>query len=380
MKKTLIGLGAITLLGIVCWIIQLVKGEVVTNMNHFVPWGLYIIGFMIFTGISAGSLLFAGSVWCFEILKSYRPYTLITTFVGVIGGLLGAGLFIVVDLGNPLRGIYMLLTPNIASPLVWDETVLSAYGIIGVYFLRQLYLVQQGKRSEASLCLPAILALIAGIAVIITSFAFVLLVSSPLWNNPGESLSFLLAAVIAALGVLTLVLKHLNTVAYVAVPSALLQRMGYVMSGLLVLELLFAVGEAALALYAPHGEEAAAVFWQLIGKGAPWYWTQIICSLLAVYVLRHDNYKALRLQWGTWLALGAVFLIKYNLLQANQLNPLLPYAGPSILNPPLMTAYVPSIIEIGTSVGIMAGVCLFVALGLLKFKDIFTGKFGKVQG
>ena len=46
---------------------------------------------------------------------------------------------------------------------------------------------------------PACLAVLSGLLVVVTSFAFVLLVSSPGWNNPGESLSFLFAALIAAL-------------------------------------------------------------------------------------------------------------------------------------------------------------------------------------
>ena len=45
---------------------------------------------------------------------------------------------------------------------------------------------------------PACLAVLSGLLVVVTSFAFVLLVSSPGWNNPGESLSFLFAALIAA--------------------------------------------------------------------------------------------------------------------------------------------------------------------------------------
>lgn len=371
MKKTLVLLAVLMLIGGICYLLQLIFGASLTNMNNFVPWGLYIIGFMIFTGLAAGSLIFAGSAWLFAPFKAYQPYTKIITFLGVFGGLIGAGAFIFVDLGNPQRGIYMLLSPNLTSPQVWDGAVLSSFGLVGALLLWWLWQVARGKVSASAMRLPAILAVAAGLLVLVTSFAFVLLVSSPAWNNPGEPLSFLMAALIATAAIFMLVLQYLQSIAYIQLPDNLLSRLGAVAAVCLLVELIFSISEVCIGLYAPHGEEAAVVFWQLFGKGAAFYWAEMLCIVLGIVTLmRFHGQRGLKI--GACLALLAVFLIKYNLLQSQQLNPLLPFAGPSAYNPPALGVYIPSLVEIGTAVGVIAAVCAVGIVGLAKFKKFFT--------
>ena len=49
----------LVLAGVFCWGLQLTKGLQITNLGTVNMWGLYIVGFMISTGVAAGSLLFA---------------------------------------------------------------------------------------------------------------------------------------------------------------------------------------------------------------------------------------------------------------------------------------------------------------------------------
>src|SRR4030067_3133030 len=44
-------------LGFVAWLYQFNNGLTVTGMNNVVSWGLYIIAFMYFVGLSAGGLI-----------------------------------------------------------------------------------------------------------------------------------------------------------------------------------------------------------------------------------------------------------------------------------------------------------------------------------
>ena len=57
-------------------------------------------------------------------------------------------------------------------------------------------------------------------------------------------------------------------------------------------------------------------------------------------------------------SLLAVLFVKYNLLVAAQLHPLLGYAGPSAYNPPALGLYVPALVEWGTFLGILAAASL----------------------
>lgn len=367
MKKTMLVWLLLAVTGGFCYLLQLIYGAGITNMHNFLPWGLYIAGFMIFTGIAAGSLLLAGSAWLVDELAPFRPLGKIMTFAGVFGGLAGAGLFIMVDMGNPQRGIYMLVSPNLSSPQVWDAMILSLYGLVGSCFMYRLWQFYQGKITAAKVKPVAGLAVIAGLMVVVTSFAFVLLVSSPGWNNPGEALSFLFAALIAAFAVQLLVLQHLRLVKYIELEQKVVSWLAGSMIVLLTLELLYIAAETAIGLYAPYGEEAAGVHWQLMGKGAPFYWLTILVSMAAIGSLGRSYWRM-----GSYLALLSVLLIKYNLLQTEQLNPLLPYAGPSVYNPPALGIYVPSLVEWGTAIGIAAAVCLMVAMAFIRYKKFFV--------
>jgi len=107
---------AFTVLGIVCWIIQLNKGLQMTNLSVINMWGLYITFFMIFTGVAAGSVFFASVPYLFN-LEEYKPYCRIATYVGAIASIVAASLFIIVDIGNPDRAWEFITSGNITSPM-----------------------------------------------------------------------------------------------------------------------------------------------------------------------------------------------------------------------------------------------------------------------
>ncbi|MCO1601197.1 NrfD/PsrC family molybdoenzyme membrane anchor subunit [Desulfosporosinus nitroreducens] len=54
-------------------------------------WGLYIVGFMIFTGIAAGSLLFAATPYLFK-LEEFKPYSRIASYLGAVASIVAASL------------------------------------------------------------------------------------------------------------------------------------------------------------------------------------------------------------------------------------------------------------------------------------------------
>ena len=49
--------GALAVIGIALWVVQLSGGMVQTGMRNLDSWGLYITNFMFFVGLSAGGLI-----------------------------------------------------------------------------------------------------------------------------------------------------------------------------------------------------------------------------------------------------------------------------------------------------------------------------------
>ena len=60
-------LAAVVLAAVGCWVAQQMYGLGITGMNNSNSWGLYIMSFMFFVGLSAGGLIVASSAHVFGI-------------------------------------------------------------------------------------------------------------------------------------------------------------------------------------------------------------------------------------------------------------------------------------------------------------------------
>ncbi len=364
-------------IGLVCWFLQLTKGLQLTNLNNYNTWGLYIVGFVIFTGMAAGSLIFASSACLIKAMEEFKPFARVASFVGAIGSVVAAGLFVIVDIGNPGRVWHFVTSANISSPMFWDFLILFAYIIIGIFFTRQLVMVHEGGE-EKSLKTISIIAFIAGLLVMATSFIFALQVARPLWNNPVQPISFLAAAIVIAFSLLTIILANLNKNSYIKINNEQLSKIGRIAAAFLAIELFVVLGELAIGMYAGAGENSEIVRWLISGEGAPFFWVEIIAVILGIALLLNKNPKIL--VTGAVVAILGVFMIKYNLLQAQLLNPLITYAGPPGYSGG-EGVYLPSLIELGVSLGIVSigGLLVMIGLDKLNLGAKPRPKTGKVE-
>ncbi len=359
-------LGALGAVGVGCWIAQVASGAHLLNLNNADMWGLYLVGFMLGTGIAAGSLLLAGASCLFEPFAPLRPYARIAAFVGGIGGTVAAGLFIMADLGSPWRAWEIIGMLHPGSPLFWDTVVLTAYLVIGALFTRQLMAVKRGTKPEKSVKPLAVAAVVAGACVAITSLVFVLQVARPTWNNPGQVASFMLAAFAAAGALLIVVLALLARSGYASASDEAQRRLSAVVAFALLAELVLVAAETAIGAFTGSGEEASVVAWLVMGAGAPFFWAEIVAFAASIVLLMQR--KPLLRVAGACCALAAVFLVKYNLLQGQLFNPLLDFAGYPGYSGIVSGCYVPSLLEWGVTVGIVALVTLGAVAGLRKLE------------
>ncbi|MEA5020776.1 MAG: NrfD/PsrC family molybdoenzyme membrane anchor subunit [Gordonibacter sp.] len=355
-------LGAV---GVACWVMQVTGGSALALTNRTI-WGLYIVGFMLCTGIAAGCLLFASSTVLFSGLAVYKPYARLGAACAVCVGAVGAGLFIMADLGSPARFWEMIAFAHVGSPLFWDTIILLAYVVVGVLFTLQLTKSATAGRDTSSLKPLAIIAFVAGVCVAITSFVFVFQVARPSWNNPGQTLSFVLSALIAAGSVLMVVFALANRSGYLAMGNKLASNLTRVLASLLLVEFIFVLTEIAAGVFAGQGSETLPVVWLISGAGAPFFWAEIV-AFAAAFVLLFQKNRTLQVV-GAVGSFSAVFLVKYNLLQAELFNPLLnltAYPGGTGV---ASAFYLPSPIEWGVAVGVIGIVGLLFTLSMRKLK------------
>lgn len=119
--------------GLFMYVRQVTNGLVETGMQRPVFWGVYMVNFIFFIGIShAGTLISAilrvtGAEWRRSITRIAEA---ITVFALVVGSLQ-----IIIDMGRPDRLIFTILHGRLQSPILWDVVSVTAYFLGSVTYL-----------------------------------------------------------------------------------------------------------------------------------------------------------------------------------------------------------------------------------------------------
>lgn len=111
--------------GIVAYIDQLIKGQVVTNMRDYALWGIYISNFVFFVATS-----FVGSVTVAVLRltknKWRTPLVRIAEIIS-LASIIMAGITIVLDMARPDRLLNLFLYARLQSPITWDVIIIPTY-------------------------------------------------------------------------------------------------------------------------------------------------------------------------------------------------------------------------------------------------------------
>ena len=313
----MVALTLITGVFIYAYMIQLTKGLGVTGLNDTAIWGVYIVNFIYFIGLSHAGIAISAAV---RIMKLYR-YAPIARMAEVLtlASLMMAGLSIVIDLGRPDRS-FLLVTKFAArigsSPLLWDITAVATYLILSTTYLylpmredlrvcrdrmtgwrKKMYEITLPGYGEDEA--PVIRRLAWWMAVTIlpvmvmvhttVSWIFSLLSNRPLWFGAAAGPYFIAAAVasgIASVVVIAAVLRKLFHWEDILTPE-IFRGLGNFLSIMTLIYLYMMLVEQVTARFAgPAGEFFVSEAW-LFGEFATIFWsiTTIGLVLPCVYLL-----------------------------------------------------------------------------------------------
>ena len=118
-------LGAFIAIGAICYLRQYNYGMGLTGMGRDLSWGLYISQFTFLVGVAAGGLMLVLPYYVHNY-KVFGRITILGEFLA-IAALIMCLMFIMADIGQPLRGLNMILHPTPNSMLFWDMVVLLGY-------------------------------------------------------------------------------------------------------------------------------------------------------------------------------------------------------------------------------------------------------------
>ena len=104
---------------------QLREGLTVTGLSRDVPWGFYIAQFTFLVGVAASAVMVVLPYYLHNY-KAFGKMVILGEFLA-ISAVVMCMLFIVVDMGQPMRVVNVMLHPSPTSMIFWDATVLSGY-------------------------------------------------------------------------------------------------------------------------------------------------------------------------------------------------------------------------------------------------------------
>lgn len=115
----------VTVAGVIAYIDQLNKGQVVTNMRDYALWGIYISNFVFFVATS-----FVGSVTV-AVLRLTRnkwrtPLVRIAEIIS-LAAIVMAGITIILDMARPDRLLNLFTHARLQSPITWDVIIIPTY-------------------------------------------------------------------------------------------------------------------------------------------------------------------------------------------------------------------------------------------------------------
>ncbi len=132
--------------------LQIAKGHGVTGMRDNVVWGLFIVNFIFFIGISYAGAIISGLLLLFKvswgkpIIRLAQMMTIISVIVGPI--------FILLCVGRFDRLHYLFIYPRIQSPMTWDVLAILTYFVGSVLFLYMALIKDFAVYRDAKLNIP----------------------------------------------------------------------------------------------------------------------------------------------------------------------------------------------------------------------------------
>ncbi|MBI5213084.1 MAG: polysulfide reductase NrfD [Nitrospirae bacterium] len=368
-------LSALIVAGVGAYLQQFDKGLIVTAMRDQVSWGFYIANFTFLVGVAAAAVLLVIPAY----LYNFKPIKEIVLFgeMLAITAVTMCILFIMVDLGQPLRVWHLL--PVIgrmnfpASILAWDVIVLNGYLAINVLLvLYALYRLSMGKEYKLALIFPLILLSIPWAVSIhtVTAFLYNGLSARPFWNASILAPRFLASAFCSGPALMLIILQLIRRFSKIEIDQKAISKIAELIAYTIGINLFLLGAEVFKEFYSGsiHKAPLEYLFFGLHGNSrlVPWTWMALLFNITAfiIFLIPKTRESFLTLNIGAALIIAGVYIEK-------GMGLVVPGFIPDTLGE--IYEYWPTMQEVIITVGIWAFGALLYTL-MVKFAlPIYTG-------
>jgi molybdopterin-containing oxidoreductase family membrane subunit len=359
------------LLGLYAFGYQWANGLTVTGLTNAVTWGLYIVMFMFLVGISAGGLIVVAGA---ELLGTHRFEPLNRLAVIVSGtAIAAAAVSILPDLGRPQMAWQMIVSPQLMSPLVWDMGVITVYLTIAAI---DLWILTRPRPMAKALRVMAIVSLPVAVLVhSVTAWIFGFLVARPFWNTAILAPLFISSALVSGTALVLVVAAIVRRVSSWSLPDHVFADLGRLLAWFVAVDFFLLLAEFVTAYTSQTDYHLAPLEMLFGGRLAPLFWAQITLGVavpFVVYVVPALRRRTSLLVAAATLSILGVFAKRVNILMPGMYEPQVSLAPGIPLGRPgqgfgIDDLYVPSWVEYGVVVGILAFSAALITLGVRRW-------------
>jgi Ni/Fe-hydrogenase subunit HybB-like protein len=278
--------GLVVLIGFLAWRYQLAHGLVITGMSRDVTWGLYISQFTFLVGVAASAVMVVIPYYLHDF-KAFSRLLLLGESLAV-AAVVAAGLFVFVDLGQPVRVMNVLLHPSLRSPMFWDMLALGGYLAINLVLGITALFTQRYELAAPRWYKPLVLLSIPWAISIhtVTAFLYAGLPGRPQWETAVLAPRFLASAFASGPALLILLCLALRRMPLLDVGQDALRALSRIVAYGLSASLFFLLVELFTALYGhrpEHAEALRVLYLDPAGNLQLWSWGSVgacMCALL----------------------------------------------------------------------------------------------------
>jgi len=308
--KWLLGLLTVMGVGFASYLYQLNNGLTITGMSRDVSWGFYIAQFTFLVGVAASAVMVVLPYYLHNV-KVFGRITIIGEFLAVAAVTMCL-LFIVADLGKPMRLLNVLLYPSPKSILFWDMIVLNGYLFINIIVGWNVLEAERKGTHYPDWVKPLIYLSIPWAVSIhtVTAFLYAGLPGRHYWLTAIMAARFLASAFASGPSLLILLCFVIKKYTKFDPGKEAIDKLSQIVTYAMLISLFFVGLEFFTAFYSGipgHMHALQYLFWGLEGHGklVPFMWMFLILSVVAVGLL--INPKTRKNENTLKIACAAVF-------------------------------------------------------------------------
>lgn len=276
--------------GFLVYLQQLELGLGITGLSRDVTWGFYIAQFTFLVGVAAGGVMLVLPYYLHDY-KVFGRITILGEFLAITAVSM-CGLFIMVDLGQPMRVLNIILHPSPASVLFWDMIVLSVYLILNVVVGWTVLEAERNAVAPPAWIKPLIYVSVPWAFAIhtVTAWLFCGLAGRPFWLTAILAPRLLASAFATGPALIILLALIMRRLTSFDAGREAIGGMARIVTYALIANLFFFACEVFVALYSNipgHLQHLQYLFFGLQGHNAlvVWMRASLLLMLLAVVLL-----------------------------------------------------------------------------------------------